>query len=140
MRRSTLLIAAIALAATGLYGCAGPKEAVQDVAQATPGLSAKDTGVIEQVEGNRIAIRSAEKPGGVAWYQRTDDTKITEKDRPLDWANLEEGDAVRVSFESQKGAERLYKLEVLTGGDAAKVREDARLLKEGKEGTEHLKD
>ncbi|MCY1081765.1 hypothetical protein [Archangium lansingense] len=127
-----MVLGAVALAAVlGGAGCAGTKEAKQDVESAVPGLSQKEEGVVTNVDkdAHRIAVKSVSEPAAQeVWFALTVDTKLERDGQIVTWDDLSEGTPVRVSFEPATGAEKAYRVEVLTGLEADEVRKKAELL------------
>ncbi|WP_375767886.1 hypothetical protein NR798_40400 [Archangium gephyra] len=126
------ILGAVMLAAVlGGVGCAGPKEAARDVEAAVPGLSQKQEGVVTDVDkdAHRIALKTVDKPAGQeVWFALTPDTKLERDGQLVTWDDIHEGTPVRVSFEPAAGAEKTYKVELLTGQKADEVKQKAELL------------
>ncbi|KFA88933.1 hypothetical protein Q664_37755 [Archangium violaceum Cb vi76] len=125
-------LGAVVLAAVlGGAGCAGTKEAARDVESAVPGLSQKEEGVVTNVDkdSHRIAVKSVSEPSAQeVWFALTPDTKLERDGQRVGWDDLDEGTPVRVSFEPAAGAEKTYKVELLTGQQAEEVKQKAELL------------
>lgn len=107
-------------------GCAGTKEAKRDIADITPGVENRQEGLVATVEENWISVTPADEPRAEPIRFRVDDrTTIKQGDRRLDRSALEEGEAVRVSFEPRAGNEQAKAVEILEGDAAAQVRAKA---------------
>ncbi|WNG61037.1 hypothetical protein F0U59_44765 [Archangium gephyra] len=129
--RAKVLGAVVLAAVLGGAGCAGTKEAARDVESAVPGLSQKEEGVLTDVDkdAHRIAVKSVSEPSGQeVWFALTPDTKLERDGQLVTWDDLDEGAPVRVSFEPAAGAEKTYKVELLTGQRAEEVKQKAELL------------
>ncbi len=125
MKRGLWVIVAVAAAGLQL-ACAGTREAMADVRGAIPGLEETESGVVMAVRRDVIAVQlitpEAEKP---VLFSRQEGTVVVRDGQPFDWNQLTEGTPVRVSFEPATGAERVFRVEVLTGREAQRVREQA---------------
>jgi hypothetical protein len=114
----------------GVTGCAGTSEARRDISAVVPGLEQNWRGVVMRVDdqANAIAVRaveSAEMPQA-AWFA-IDQTTILERDgERISIMQLEQGTPVKVSFEPAAGAEKTYRVKVLTGQEAQEVLQEAR--------------
>ncbi|WPB78815.1 hypothetical protein KYC5002_06565 [Archangium violaceum] len=129
--RAKVLGAVVLAAVLGGAGCAGTKEAARDVESAVPGLSQKEEGVVTNVDkdAHRIAVKSVSEPvGQEVWFALTPETKLERDGQLVTWDDLDEGTPVRVSFEPAAGAEKTYKVELLTGQRAEEVKQKAELL------------
>lgn len=129
--RAKVLGAVVLAAVLGGAGCAGTKEAARDVESSVPGLSQKDEGVVTDVDkdAHRIAVRSVSEPvGQEVWFSLTPKTKLERDGQLVTWDEITEGTPVRVSFEPATGAEKTYKVELLTGQKAQEVKQKAQLL------------
>ena len=129
--RAKVLGAVVLAAVLGGAGCAGTKEAARDVESAVPGLSQKEEGVVTNVDkdAHRIAVKSVSEPSAQeVWFALTPDTKLERDGQLVTWDDLDEGAPVRVSFEPAAGAEKTYKVELLTGQKAEEVKQKAELL------------
>lgn len=123
--------AAVLAAVLGGVGCAGTREAARDVEAAVPGLSQKQEGVVTNVDkdAHRIAVRSVSEPAAQeVWFALTVDTKLERDGQRVTWEDIDEGTPVRVSFEPAAGAEKTYKVELLTGQKAEEVKHKAEVL------------
>lgn len=123
MKRGFWLVAAMAM---GQLACAGAREAMADVRNAVPGLEETETGVVTAVRRDVIAVQlispEMEEP---VLFTRQKSTVVVRDGRPFDWNQLTEGTPVRVGFEPATGPERAFRVEVLTGREAQRVREQA---------------
>jgi hypothetical protein len=129
--RVKVLGAVVLAAVLGGAGCAGTKEAARDVESAVPGLSQKQEGVVTDVDkdAHRIAVKTVSEPAArEVWFALTPDTKLERDGQLVTWDELDEGTPVRVSFEPAAGAEKTYKVELLTGQKADEVKQKAELL------------
>ena len=129
--RVKVLGAAVLAAVLGGVGCAGPKEAARDVEAAVPGLSQKQEGVVTNVDkdAHRIAVKTVDEPAAQeVWFALTVDTKLERDGQMVTWDDIDEGTPVRVSYEPAAGAEKTYKVEILTGHQADEVKQKADLL------------
>jgi hypothetical protein len=121
-RRAVVLLGALSALGFG-FGCAGTKEAGKDIGAAIPGVSQHRDGVVVGVQGNVIAVADAEKPNEpAAWFNINADTKVEKDGQRMELSQLSEGQPVRVSFEPATGAEKTYKVEVLSGQKADEVK------------------
>lgn len=116
-----------ALVASGLVvvlsACAGTKEAQKDVEGMIAGAEQTSTGVVVQTDEQQIAVKDVKNPEGEAvWFARQTDTELEKDGQPVDWSELTEGTPVRVHFEESTGAEKAFKVEVLTGSEGEKVK------------------
>lgn len=129
MKTRVKVLGAVVLAAVlGGAGCAGPKEAKRDVEAAVPGLSQKREGVVTNVDKDhsRIEVKDVNNPSSSeAWFALTPDTKMERDGHLVTWDDLHEGTPVRVSYEPAAGAEKTYKVEILTGEKAGEVKAKA---------------
>ncbi len=132
MKKRVKVLGAVVLAATlGGVGCAGTKAAKRDVASAVPGLAEKREGVVTNVDrnANLIEVRDVNNPSAPeAWFAVTATTKLERDGQKVTWDDLHEGTPVRVSFEPAAGAEKTYKVEILTGEKASEVEAKAQNL------------
>lgn len=129
MKRMLLAVAVLGVS-LGLGACAGTKEAQRDVESSVPGLSESTTGVVTDVSDNMLTVRTAEGEHKEVQFQRSAKTELVSAGQPYNWTDLNEGTPVRVKFESEAGAEKASKIEVLTGDEAQKV-----LAETGSEGS-----
>lgn len=121
--------AAVALGVA--WGCAGPREAVADVEEVVPGLEETRTGVVTEVEEDRIAVTVVDEPmPQPVWFERIESTRVQRGGMALSWTEVTEGTPVRVHFEPATGAERTFRVEVLTGQEAEEVRRRSELLEQ----------
>jgi hypothetical protein len=129
MKTRVKVLGAVVLAAVlGGAGCAGTSEARRDVEAAVPGLSQKREGVVTNVDKDhsRIEVKDANNPSSPeAWFALTPDTKMERDGQMVTWDDLHEGTPVRVSYEPAAGAEKTYKVEILTGEKAGEVKAKA---------------
>ncbi|PTL84204.1 hypothetical protein [Vitiosangium sp. GDMCC 1.1324] len=132
MKTRVKVLGAVALAAVlGGVGCAGPKEATKDVEAAVPGLAQKREGLVTNVDrkDNRIEVNDVDHPGAPdAWFALSPKTKLERDGQMVTWDDIHEGTPVRVSFEPEVGAEKTYKVEILTGVKADEVKVKAEHL------------
>ncbi len=129
--RAKVLGAVMLVAVLGGAGCAGTREAARDVESAVPGLSQKQEGVVTDVDkdAHRIAVRTVNEPAAQeVWFALTPDAKLERDGQLVTWDEIDEGTPVRVSFEPAAGAEKTYKVELLTGQKADEVKQKAELL------------
>lgn len=117
-------------------GCAGTKEAKRDVGAAIPGVSEKGEGLIQDIGRNQISVVGIAGQTSPVWFVVAPDTEIVRSGQRVDWSELQPGMPVRVSYETAAGPERAFKIEVLTGGEAAKVRTDVQERAYGGAGTQ----
>lgn len=107
-----------------LAGCAGTQEATRDVQDIVPGVSQKETGLIQSVGHNQVSVVGiANQPGSVT-FSVSPKTVVVRENQRIELSQLEAGTPVRVAFESTAGAERATTIEVLTGEAADKVRRE----------------
>ncbi|MFL5322324.1 MAG: hypothetical protein ACJ790_21885 [Myxococcaceae bacterium] len=99
-------------------GCAGTKEATRD------GETHKGTGVVEDVQKNQFSVVGLNGSPNRVWFTVDPSTNVERKGQRIGLNAVDPGDAVKVSYEAEPGPERAYRVEVLTGGDAAKVKGD----------------
>jgi hypothetical protein len=102
-------------------GCAGTKEAGQDIQAAVPFVEQTQEGVVMGIQSDAIAIRSADPNVDAAWFKLQPDTTIERDGQRVSLEDISEGAAVRVDFEPATGAERTFKVELLTGQKAQEV-------------------
>lgn len=122
-RRAVVLLGALGALGFG-FGCAGTREAGRDIGAAIPGVSQHRDGVVVGIEGNVIAVADAEKPREpAAWFNIAADTKVERAGQRMEVSQISEGLPVRVSFEPATGAEKTFKVEVLTGQKAEEVKQ-----------------
>ncbi len=129
-RRAVVLLGALGALGLGV-GCAGTREAGRDLGAALPGVSQSQEGVVVDVQGNTIAVANAAKPNEpAAWFHIAADTQVERDGQRLEVSQLSEGAPVRVSFEPATGAEKTFKVEVLSGQRAEEVKQQYELGKE----------
>ena len=117
---------ALALFAGVAAGCGGTKEARRDVAAVTPGVEERHEGVVSSVDAEWLTLTSAERPTEPGIRFRIDEaTEVKQGGTRLDRTALEQGEVVRVSFESRAGTEQAKAVEILEGEEAAQVRAKA---------------
>lgn len=131
MKTRVKVLGAMVLAAMlGGVGCAGTREAKRDVASAVPGLAEKREGVVTNVDRdhNQIEVKDANNPSAPeAWFALSPNTKMERDGQMVTWDDIHEGTPVRVSFEPAAGAEKTYKVEILTGEKAGEVKAKAEM-------------
>lgn len=125
MRMGAAVLAAVGTL-LGVAGCAGPSEAARDISAAVPGLEQNWKGVVMRVDdqANVIAVRDAES-AEAAWFAIGPNTIMERDGERLSIRQLEQGTPVNVSFEPAVGAERTYRVKVLTGQEAQQVLQEA---------------
>lgn len=117
------MVAAVALAAGAAAACGGTKEARRDVAAITPGVEERQEGVVSSIDEEWLAVTLADRPLEPAIRFRIDDeTRVKQGDETLDRSAIEQGEVVRVSFESRAGDEQAKAVEILEGDEAARIR------------------
>lgn len=132
-RRAVVLLGALSALGFG-FGCAGTREAGRDISGALPGISQNREGVVVGVEGNAIAVADANQPyGPAAWFSISPDTEVERAGQRMEVSQISEGQPVRVSFEPAIGAEKTFKVEVLTGQKAEEVKQKYEMGKEQQE-------
>lgn len=121
MKRTMLAWAA--LVAGVAAGCGGTKEARRDIAAVTPGVEDRQEGVVSSFDSESITVTLAERPRDPpVRFVLGEDTRVKRGDELVDVSALEEGEAVRVSFESRAGDEQAKAVEILEGDEAAQIR------------------
>jgi hypothetical protein len=119
-----MLLAALVVGVAA--GCAGTKEAKKDIADVTPGVENRQEGVVSSVDRTSISVTPADRPDAQPIrFAVDDDTRVKQGDKTVDRTAIEEGEAVRVSFEPQAGNEKAKAVEILEGDAAAQVRAKA---------------
>ena len=105
-------------------GCAGTSEARRDAEGAIAGLEESSEGMVASVSEQWGEVQPADDPQGEPIrFERTGETDLVRNEQPMSWPELSEGMPVRVSYESEAGAEQAMRVEVLTGAEADEVRE-----------------
>jgi hypothetical protein len=106
-------------------GCAGTSEAKRDVTAAVPMVEQNWKGVVLRVDTqtDRISVRTTDsgEPVQSAWFSIQSDTKVERDGKRVELREIQPGDPVRVGFEPAVGAERAYKVQILTGAEADEV-------------------
>lgn len=122
------LIGAVAVigALLGTTGCAGTTEARHDIQGMVPGVATRDEGLLRTSYKDRIEVVGMKSHPEAVSFEITADTQIMRDGQRVEVSELQPGMPVRVAFEAAVGPERATKIELLTGGDAAKVRTEAR--------------
>jgi hypothetical protein len=116
-----MLLAALSVGVA--VGCAGTKEAKKDIADVTPGVENRQDGVVSAVDETSISVTPADRPQAPPIrFAIDEDTRVKQGDQTVDRSAIEEGEAVRVSFEPRAGNEKAKAVEILEGDDAARVR------------------
>ncbi len=129
-RKAVVLLGALGVLGFG-YGCAGTREAGSDLGSVLPGVSQNKEGVVVDVQGNTIAVANAAKPNEpAAWFHIAADTQVERDGQRLEVGEISEGSPVRVSFEPATGAEKTFKVEVLSGQKADEVKQKYEMGKE----------
>lgn len=128
MRTTWVLLGTLGALGIG-FGCAGPKEAARDIGAATPFVSQNRSGVVVGVEGNTIAVADVENPNEpAAWFNIAPDTELEKNGQRVDLGDISEGTPVRVSFEPATGAEKTFRVEVLTGQEGEQLKQKFQAL------------
>lgn len=138
MKRIILAAGTAAVVFLGV-GCAGTKEATKDVGAAVPGFSQKGTGVVQEVRENEFSVVGLNGSPEKVWFSVSPKTEVMKDQQRIEVSQIKQGDAVKIAYESSAGAERAYKVDVLTAGDAAKVKGDLEAKGVGGAGLEGTK-
>ncbi|MBX5484027.1 MAG: hypothetical protein IRZ16_19560 [Myxococcaceae bacterium] len=117
-------VAVLFLTSLGV-GCAGTKAAGRDIASEIPGVSHASDGLVQEASENRISVVGIKDQPGPISFQIGTDTRIEKDGQRVALSELKPGTPVRVTWSSSTGAEKAYRIQVLTGGEAAKVRSEA---------------
>lgn len=99
-------------------GCASTRASV-------PGLHKTAEGVVQNTGQTQITVAGIENQPNPIRFNVGADTTIKRKGERFALQDLTPGTPVRIKYTSSTGAETAYEIEVLTGGEAAKVRTNA---------------
>jgi hypothetical protein len=117
---------AVASLAVVTAACGGTKEARREVAATEQMMADRHEGVVASVEENWIAVTSPERPKDPPVRFVVDEsTEIRMGEEMADRTAIEEGEVVRVSYESRDGAEAARRIEILQGDEADRVKAKA---------------
>lgn len=127
-KRTMAALAALALA-LGAGGCSGGKESRREE-ERSPAASAGEpttpmTGIVSRADGQRVMLEPADVPSDEPLlFERTTRSVVIRDGREVSWNELQEGDAVRVTWDRGIfGPDRVVQIEVLSGREAEEVRE-----------------
>lgn len=124
MTRWMIALLALGFAASA---CSSGKKAQkeEETAQAPTEVTQPKMGVVTSVDSQRLMLDSAEEPGDEeALFERTTRSVVMRDGSEVGWEDLHEGDAVRVTWDRGIfGPDRVAQVEVLTGSDADRVRQ-----------------
>lgn len=107
--------------ASATVGCTGTREVRHDVA--APSVDERREGVVSSIDEEWLTLTLAERPMDPALRFRVDETTVVNQgSERLDRSAIEQGEVVRVLFDSRAGTEQAKSVEILGGDEAARIR------------------